>query len=55
MSVHRKERKVRKEFLLLSFAFFALFAVFYIAYLSDKTQMGLFNNELKLTPSFRAV
>jgi hypothetical protein len=37
MSSHRKERKVRKEFLLLPFAFFALFAAFYIAYLFDKT------------------
>ncbi len=38
MGAHRKERKVRKEFLFLSFAFFALFVVFYIAHLPGKTQ-----------------
>jgi hypothetical protein len=49
MGAHRKERKVRKEFLLLSFAFFARFAVFYIAHLFDKNQKGLFNNNLNST------
>jgi hypothetical protein len=51
MGAHRKERKVRKEFLLISFAFFARFAVFYIVHLFDKNQKGLFNNNLKLTAS----